>query len=83
MRQAWVGLTVPLAAGETGPRPAKTAGGVEKVGYVVDSHLALQVLAAHAPAAAAWWKQNAPDYLQPGRALLFPAEPCQEVERPA
>jgi hypothetical protein len=83
VRQAWVGLIVPLGAGETGPRPVKTAAGEEKVGYVVDSHRALQVLAAHAPAAAAWWKKNAPDYLQPGRALFFPPESCQEVEGPA
>jgi hypothetical protein len=84
VRRAWVGLTVPLAAGETGPRPVKTAGNAEeKVGYVVDSARALAVLATHAPAAAAWWKKNAPDYLQPGRALLFPPESCQEVEGPA
>jgi hypothetical protein len=84
VRRAWVGLIVPLALGETGPRQVKTAGnGEEKVGYVVDSQRALQVLAAHAPAAAAWWKRNAPDYLQPGRALLFPPEVCQEVEGPA
>ena len=80
VRRAWVGLIVPLAAGETGPRPARTAAGEEKVGYVVDSLRALQVLAAHAPAAAAWWKKNAPGYLQPGRSLLFPPEACEEVE---
>jgi hypothetical protein len=84
VRRAWVGLVVPLAAGETGPRPAKTAGAAEeKVGYVVDSHRALKVLEANAPAAAAWWKKNAPAYLQPGRSLLFPPEVCQEVEGPA
>lgn len=84
VRRAWVGLIVPLAAGETGPRPVQTAGAAEeKVGYVVDSHRALKVLEANAPAAAAWWKKNAPAYLQPGHSLLFPPEVCQEVEGPA
>lgn len=83
VRRAWVGLTVPLAAGETEPRPVRTTGtGEEKVGYVVDSHRALKVLEAHAPAAAAWWKKNAPGYLLPGRALLFPPEVCELVEGP-
>jgi hypothetical protein len=81
VRRAWVGLIVPLAVGEAGPRAVRTAGNAEeKVGYVVDSARALQILAAHAPAEAAWWDKNAPDYLQPGRALLFPPEACQEVE---
>ncbi len=83
VRRAWVGLIVPLSLGETGPRPIRTAAGEEKVGYVVDSRRALQVLAAHAPAAAAWWKKNAPSHLQPGRTLLFPPDVCQEVEGPA
>ncbi len=84
VRRAWVGLTVPLAPGETGPRPVKTPGNAEeKVGYVVDSARALAILAANAPAAAAWWKKNAPAYLQPGRALLFSPESCEEVEAPA
>ena len=80
VRKAWVGLVVPLGPGETGPRPARTAAGEEKVGYVVDSARALPILAAHAPEAALWWKRNAPGYYQPGRSLLFPPEACQEVE---
>jgi hypothetical protein len=83
VRKAWVGLVVPLGPGETGPRPAPTATGEEKVGYVVDSARALQILAAHAPEAALWWKRNAPAYYQPGRSILFPPEVCQEVEGPA
>jgi hypothetical protein len=80
VRRAWVGLILPLGPGETGPRPVKTAGAEEKVGYVVDAPRALQVLAAHAPEAALWWKQNAPAYCQPGRALVFAPEACQLVE---
>jgi hypothetical protein len=80
VRRAWVGLIVPLAAGETGPRQVRTTGAEEKVGYVVDAARALQVLAAQAPEAAAWWKRNAPAQCQPGRAFLFPPEVCQEVE---
>jgi hypothetical protein len=83
VRRAWVGLVLPLGPAETGPRPIRTTGtGEEKVSYVVDAARALQILAAHAPEAALWWKRNAPAYSQPGRALLFSPEACQEVEGP-
>jgi hypothetical protein len=48
-------------------------------GYFVDTRAALEVLARHAPEAAAWWEQNAPHLLQPGRQFLFRTEVCQEI----
>jgi hypothetical protein len=42
-------------------------------GYFVPGSDALQILALASPEAAAWWSENAPHVLQPGRCLLFQA----------
>src|SRR5580698_1418153 len=38
-----------------------------KRGYLVESHRAIELLAAQKPEAAKWWRENTPRYLQPGR----------------
>lgn len=45
-------------------------------GYVVDSHRAIELLAAHQPAVAAWWRKSAPASFQPGQRLLFHHKAC-------
>jgi hypothetical protein len=101
VRQGWVGLVLPLAEGETGPRVLPTCGVLtgpksflgslwhllngrykRVYGYVVDAPLALEILAHHAPAAAAWWEANTP-FGQPGHHFLFHAEVCQMFYEPA
>jgi hypothetical protein len=53
-------------------------------GYVVDAKTSLELLAAHAPEAAHWWRTHAPRFLEPGRFFLFAADVCEEVhESPA
>lgn len=49
-------------------------------GYTVDSRRAIELLAAHAPEAAQWWRERTPQLLQPGRWLQFAAEACEEVQ---
>jgi hypothetical protein len=48
-------------------------------GYIVDAQRAVEILAAHAPVAAQWWRDNAAASVAPGKRLLFAAEVCQEV----
>jgi hypothetical protein len=71
--------------GQTGPR-ALRAGGVLSgkgatvvVGYVVCGKTAVDLLAAHAPDAAAWWRTNAPHILHNECPLIFPADVCREA----
>jgi hypothetical protein len=46
---------------------------------VVDARTAVDILARHAPEAAAWWEREAPHCLAPGRKFLFHAGVCEEV----
>ena len=48
-------------------------------GYFVVGLVAVDILAQHAPAAAQWWRENASQYLQPKRGLVFEAEACEEI----
>lgn len=48
-------------------------------GYVVEAQRAVEILAAHAPDAAKWWRESAAFSIQPGQLFLFAAEVCQEV----
>ena len=50
------------------------------VGYAVSGKTAVELLAAHAPAAAAWWRTNAPDVLRHGFPLVFPADVCEKTD---
>jgi hypothetical protein len=49
------------------------------VGYIVESHVAIDVLATRSPEAAAWWRQNTPQYTKPGRNFIFAAELYEEL----
>lgn len=97
IRQAWVGLELPLrrkrpgryfAAGVlSGPR---SVGETLKCllgfryrihsGYVVPTLPAVELLERSNPAAARWWRDNAPHAVRAGRFLVFPTECCQRVE---
>ena len=50
-----------------------------ETGYVVEAKVALDLLAAHAPEAADWWRTHAPRFTEPGRYFLFAAEACEEI----
>ncbi len=50
-----------------------------EVGYLVDTIIAVELLRAHAPSAAAWWDRHTPHLLVPGRKLVFAASCCEEV----
>jgi hypothetical protein len=84
VRRAWVGLVLPLAKQTRGPLLARGFGvlsgrGQPTYGYAVPAARAVEILSQHAPEAAAWWTQNVPHNLRPGRVFLFHAEVCQEV----
>jgi hypothetical protein len=96
VRQAWVGLILPLAAGETGPRMARSGRlladsrgwpgamrrfllGAYRVGYVVEAHIALEMLSSWAPEAHAWWRPNMPSHFDPGRRFVFALESCRSL----
>lgn len=70
VRQAWVGLELPLAPD------------APKGKAVVYSHEAIAVLAKANPKAAAWWKTNFPRACRAlGITFEFPPESCARVER--
>jgi hypothetical protein len=48
-------------------------------GYVVEAQRAVEILAAHAPEAAKWWRERAAFSIQPGQLFVFETEVCQEV----
>ncbi len=89
VRGAWVGLVLPLAEGETGPRRETAQGlghlrrifGVPRWYYVVSADAALNTLERVAPAAAAWWRANAPERVKPGQTFEFPAAGCEKIIR--
>ena len=48
-------------------------------GYVVEAHHAVEILAAHEPDAAKWWRECAALSIQPGQFFVFAEEVCKEV----
>jgi len=48
-------------------------------GYIVNAGTAVDLLEAHCPQAAEWWRANTPHYLIGGRAFIFDAPACEEV----
>lgn len=48
-------------------------------GFVVEAHRAVEILAAHAPDAAKWWRESVPISIQPGQLFVFAADVCQEM----
>ena len=98
VRQAWVGLVLPVAEKYaklkappstgvlTGPKGffgvlfALFRGKVKFTpGYVVPAHAAVEILARHAPDAAAWWRQHAARSIAPGRHFVFARSACEVV----
>ena len=96
IRQAWVGLVLPLTPGcervcsthtygvLSGPRTflgelfRRLTGRLRrKAGYVVDVQAAIDILEDAAPAAAAWWRENVPHAMRPGRRFLFAPDACE------
>jgi hypothetical protein len=81
-------LELPLRPGESDASPEVVVGALTgkvgdwEPGYVVAGAVAIDVLAVHAPEAAAWWRQCAPHVLEPGYDLFFPATVCERIARP-
>jgi hypothetical protein len=48
-------------------------------GYIVDASAAVEILAAHSPHAAKWWREHVPHAVRPGRKFIFAAQVCREV----
>jgi hypothetical protein len=86
IRQAWVGVELPLLAGQKQPQAVVVHGVVSggaagsALVYVVDGRTAVERLASHDPNAADWWRENAPHALASGYQLLFPAAVCQRLD---
>jgi hypothetical protein len=89
IRQAWVGVELPLVAGQKQPQASAVhgvmSGGLagSALAYVVDGRTAVERLASHDPNAADWWRENAPHVLAAGYQLLFPADVCQPIDQTA
>jgi hypothetical protein len=93
IRQAWVGLVIPVPPRFKGRRlgfgfgvlsaPKTFIGsllgllcfkGQRDIGYIVESNVAINLLAARSPEAADWWRQNTPQFTAPGKYFMFAAE---------
>jgi hypothetical protein len=85
IREAWVGVDLPLRSWETQPGTVKsgsllTPGGpVLDHGYAVSGRSAIQALALRSPEAAAWWRANASQVLESGYRFVFPVEVCERL----
>jgi hypothetical protein len=85
IRRAWVGVELPLRSCETGTTCISSVGVLSHqypesaMGYIVDGPSAVAALESQAPAAAEWWRQNAPHVVAPGYRLFFPVEVCERV----
>jgi hypothetical protein len=87
IRQAWIGVELPLRSGETQPQThpmvgvlsLRSSGCATAYGYSVDARSALKALAIHSPTAACWWQNHVPQVLHPGYHLWFPPEVCELV----
>ena len=79
VREAWIGLELPLPAGRWGHRRVWLTTGVvsgprtwwQRVIGILDGRIQ-----AHA---ATWWRDNCPYLLDGKRRLVFPADVCQEA----
>jgi hypothetical protein len=81
VREAWVGLLLPIADGEVTPRELQTSGEPAPEGrfYLVYFDRALDVLEAASPENAAWWRENKPEMIGRGIKVGFAAEVCEKV----
>jgi hypothetical protein len=81
IRRAWIGLELPLADGQTAARTLEVTGVLSDdsrtaTGYAVTGHTAVKLLESHAPAAADWWRENAPHVLVNNYQLVFHTDVC-------
>lgn len=84
IREQWVGLILPLAGGMPWAWEVQTAGVLtgtadeeETIGYAVDTHEAMVVLAERSQEAVDWWRSNTPHLFEEGQALIFDQAVCQ------
>ena len=95
VREAWVGLLLPLPRWPAQPKAWRSAGVLtgprtllarlsalfsgklnRSSGYAVLVLEALAALERARPDAAAWWRQNTPHLVRPGKVFVFAAEVC-------
>lgn len=80
-----------VTLGVTAPAPTFWAklgmslgfGGERQKGFAVPAIAAVEALAAVNPEAAAWWRENTPQLLRPGQALLFDEAACKMADEPS
>jgi hypothetical protein len=86
VRRAWIGLELPLLAGQVRPDRGLALGVLSgrrvpaPDSYPVDGRTAINLLAAVSPDAAQWWRQHAPHVLARGYQLVFPAAVCERLD---
>lgn len=86
VRQAWVGLLLPLIEGQVQTEyvVAQQAVSHQPVtapsACAVEGKAAVEILESANPEAAAWWRQNAPEVIAAGYQLIFPAEVCERLD---
>jgi hypothetical protein len=84
IREAWVGLELPLAKTKDQGQELAAMGVLSwkqdrTIGYVVEGRVALERLAAYSPEAAIWWRENVPHVLDSGYQFIFPGDNCQKL----
>ncbi len=85
IREAWIGLELPLAKSRDQGRKLAVMGvrswkGIFMTGYAVEGRVALEYLATRSPTAAAWWRENVPHVLKSGFQFVFPVENCVKLD---
>jgi hypothetical protein len=85
VREAWIGLELPLAKSRDQGKKLAVMGvrsweGIFMTGYAVEGRVALEYLAARSPTAAAWWRENVPHVLKSGFQFVFPVENCVRLD---
>ncbi len=86
VRRAWVGLELPVIAGQVEADHGITLGVLTQqpvaapAGYAVDDKTAIAVLQSASPEIAAWWRENAPIVTARGYQLIFPAAVCERLD---
>jgi hypothetical protein len=86
VRRAWVGLELPVVAGQVQADTGVALGVVSHrpvnapAGYAVDSKAAVAILQSASPEIAAWWRENAPAAVASGYQLIFPADVCERLD---
>lgn len=85
IREAWIGLELPLVRSREQGKKLSVMGVLSwarsfMTGYAVEGQVALEHLAAHSPAAAAWWRENVPHVLKSGFQFIFPVGNCVRLD---